>query len=110
MNRITKESRTSSPAPNPISSDEAGTTPLTQFTNTTGAVWNGEFEPNTATVAPVSLMLRVKAIIAPDRMEYFVKGRTIVVKTLNGFAPNVLAASSRSRLTRSKAADIDFTM
>ena len=98
------------PAPSPISKEVAGTTPRTQLTKTTGAVCRGEFAPRTATVAPVSLTLRVKAMIAPDRIEYFVRGITIDVKTLKGVAPSVLAASSMSRLMRSNAADIDFTM
>ena len=52
--------------------------PLTEFTQLTiktGAVSNFE---DTASVAPVSLTLRVKTIIAPERMEYFVIGSTII--------------------------------
>jgi hypothetical protein len=77
---------------------------------TTGAVFNGEFGSSTATVAPVSLTLLVKTIMAPESIEYFVSGNTIVVNTLKGLAPRVLAASSMSTLILSKAADIDFTM
>ena len=94
------------PAPNPISSEVAGTVPLTQSTITTGAVRR---LVTTANVAPVSLTLRVKTMMAPERIEYFASGRTMVVKTLKGLAPNVLAASSMSMLILSKAADIDFT-
>ena len=97
------------PAPNPISREVAGTVPLTQSTITTGAVLRGEFAANTATVAPVSLMLRVKTMMAPERIEYFVSGKIIVEKTLKGLAPKVLAASSISILILSNAADIDFT-
>ena len=79
---------------------------LTQFTTSTGAVCSFE---DTANVAPVSLTLLVKTIIAPERIEYFVIGSTIVLKTVNGLAPKVLAASSKSTLMRSIAADIDLT-
>ena len=58
-------------------------------------------------VAPVSLTLRVKTMIAPERIEYFVIGHTIVLKTAKGLAPKVLAASSMSTVIRSIAADID---
>ena len=81
-------------------------TELTQLTIKTGAVCNLEA---TAKLAPVSLTLRVKTMIAPERMEYFVIGHTIVRKTVNGLAPNVFAASSMSRLIRSIAADIERT-
>lgn len=81
-------------------------TELTQFTIKTGAVCSCVA---TANVAPVSLTLRVKTMIAPERMEYFVIGQTIVRKTVRGFAPKVLAASSMSTLMRSIAADIDRT-
>ena len=94
------------PQPSPISDGVAGTTCFTQLTITTGAVSR---DVTTAKVAPVSLILRVKTIIAPERMEYFVKGSIMVLKTPNGLAPRVLAASSMSRLMRSKAAVIDLT-
>ena len=81
-------------------------TELTQFTIKTGAVCNFEA---TASVAPVSLTLRVKTIMAPERIEYFVMGNTIVLKTVKGLAPNVLAASSMSTFIRSIAADMDLT-
>ena len=81
-------------------------TELTQFTIKTGAVCNFEA---TAKDAPVSLTLRVKTMIAPERMEYFVIGQTIVLKTAKGLAPNVLAASSMSMVILSIAADIDRT-
>jgi len=105
-NKIKKENRTRIPAPNPISSELAETAPLTHSTITTGAVFK---DVTTATVAPVSLTLRVKTIIAPERIEYLVRGKTILEKTRKGFAPNVLAAYSMSTLMRSNAADIDFT-
>ena len=81
-------------------------TELTQFTIKTGAVCKVEA---TASVAPVSLILRVKTMIAPEKMEYFVIGQTMVRKTAKGLAPNVLAASSMSMVIRSIAADIDRT-
>ena len=79
---------------------------LTQVTSSTGAVISFEV---TASVAPVSLTLRVKTMMAPERIEYFVIGSTIVLKTVKGRAPNVLAASSISTLIRSIAADMDLT-
>lgn len=79
---------------------------LTQFTISTGAVCNCDA---TANVAPVSLTLRVKTIIAPDKMEYLVKGHTIERKTVQGLAPKVFDASSISKGIRSIAADIDLT-
>ena len=102
-----KESKIRMPAPNPISMGVAGTTPFTQLTRTTGAV--GILE-ETASVAPVSLTLLAKTIIAPDSMEYLVSGRTIVLKTVKGLAPKVLAASSMSMFILSMAAEIDFTI
>ena len=81
-------------------------TELTHLTNKTGAVTRFEV---TANVAPVSLTLRVNTMIAPERMEYFVMGNTIVLKTVKGRAPNVLAASSMSTFIRSIAADMDLT-
>ena len=79
---------------------------LTQLTSKTGAVCSFVV---TANVAPVSLTLRVKTIMAPERIEYFVRGKTIERKTVKGFAPKVLAASSMSTLIRSIAAPIDLT-
>ena len=90
----------------PAIGDIVPLTELTQFTIKTGAVCN---LLATARVAPVSLMLLVKTMIAPERIEYFVIGQTIVLKTAKGLAPKVLAASSMSRLIRSIAADIDLT-
>lgn len=58
---------------------------LTQLTINTGAVCKFE---ETAKVAPVSLTLLVKTIIAPERMEYFVSGSTIDLKTVRGLAPS----------------------
>jgi len=72
----------------------------------TGAVWS---LVTTATVAPVSLTLLVNIIIAPESIEYLVRGRIIVLKTARGLAPRVRDASSRSRLILSTAADIDLT-
>ena len=94
------------PHAKPISRGVAGTTCLTQLTMTTGAVCKVD---ETARVAPVSLTLLVKTIIAPERIEYLVNGKTIDLKTVNGFAPNVLPASSMSMLILSMAADIDLT-
>ena len=85
------------------------TIPLTEFTHltsSTGAVTRFEV---TANVAPVSLTLRVNTMIAPERIEYFVMGKTIVLKTVKGLAPKVLAASSMSTFIRSIAADIERT-
>ena len=79
---------------------------LTQLTSRTGAVCSFVV---TAKVAPVSLTLRVKTMIAPERIEYLVMGSTIVLKTVKGRAPKVLAASSISTLIRSIAADMDRT-
>jgi hypothetical protein len=79
---------------------------LTQLTISTGAVFRLE---ETAKVAPVSLTLLVKTIIAPERIEYFVKGNIIERNTVKGLAPRVLAASSMSTFIRSIAADIDLT-
>ena len=82
---------------------------LTQLTISTGAVCRGEPEDTTAKVAPVSLTLRVNTIMAPERIEYLVKGNTIDLKTVKGLAPKVFAASSMSTLIRSIAADMDLT-
>ena len=78
---------------------------LTQLTINTGAVCRFV----TAKVAPVSLKLLVKTIIAPERIEYFVSGSTIDLKSVRGFEPKVFAASSMSMLILSIAADIDLT-
>jgi len=106
VNRIRKENSTRNPQPNPISNEVAGTVPLTQSTITTGAVRRFD---TTATVAPVSLTLLVKTMMAPESIEYFVNGKTILENTLNGLAPSVLAASSISTLILSNAADMDLT-
>ncbi len=79
---------------------------LTQLTIRTGAVTRFVL---TAKVAPVSLTLRAKTIMAPERIEYFVSGSTIERKTVKGLAPKVFAASSMSTLIRSIAAPIDLT-
>ena len=81
-------------------------TEFTQLTSNTGTVTSFEV---TANVAPVSLTLRVKTMMAPERMEYFVMGNTIVLKTVKGLAPKVFAASSISTFIRSIAADMDLT-
>ena len=62
-------------------------TEFTQLTSKTGAVISFEL---TANVAPVSLTLRVNTMMAPERIEYFVIGNTIVLKTVKGLAPKVL--------------------
>jgi len=100
------ENNIKKPQPKPISKGVANTLCLTQFTSTTGAVWR---LVTTARVAPVSLTLLVKTIIAPESMEYFVNGKIIVLKTPKGLAPSVLDASSKSKLILSTAADIDLT-
>jgi len=82
---------------------------LTQLTINTGAVCKEEPGDITAKVAPVSLTLLVNTIIAPERIEYLVNGNTMDLKTVKGFAPNVLAASSMSTFIRSIAADMDLT-
>lgn len=79
---------------------------LTQLTTSTGAVCKVEV---TANVAPVSLTLLVKTMIAPERIEYLLSGSTIVLKTVKGLAPKVFAASSMSMFIRSSAADMDLT-
>ncbi len=78
---------------------------MNQFTRTTGAV----FRVVTATVAPVSLTLRVNIKIAPESMEYFVNGRIIVLNNAKDLAPSVLEASSISNGILSIAADMDLT-
>jgi hypothetical protein len=97
------------PTVNEVTPGIGGMTPLTeltQLTTNTGAVCSFEV---TAKVAPVSLTLLVKTIMAPERIEYFVSGNTIERKTVKGLAPKVLAASSISTLIRSIAADMDLT-
>ena len=79
---------------------------LTQLTIRTGAVTKFVL---TARVAPVSLRLRAKTMMAPERIEYFVRGSTIERNRVKGLAPKVLAASSMSTLIRSIAADIERT-
>ena len=93
------------PHPRPISSEVAGIICLTQSTNKTGAV----FSSVTAKVAPVSLTLLVKTMTAPAIYEYLVKGKMMVLNTVKGLPPNVLAASSLSMFTLSMAATIDLT-
>ena len=100
------DSTISIPQPKPMSSDVAVTAPLTQFTITTGAV---AIFDETAKVAPVSLTLLVKTMMAPERIEYLVNGNTTDLNTVNGFAPKVLEASSMSMFILSIAADIDLT-
>lgn len=85
-----KENSTRMPQPRPISSEVAGTVPLTQLTNRTGTVFNSV----TAKVAPVSLTLLVKTMTAPAINEYLVKGKMMVLNTVKGLPPNVLDASS----------------
>ena len=98
LNRINKpQAKPTVNALTPAIGDIVPLTEFTQFTIKTGAVCNFEA---TAKVAPVSLMLRVKTIIAPERIEYFVMGQTIVRKTAKGLAPKVLDASSISILMR----------
>jgi len=101
-----KESRIRMPQPSPMSSDVAGTLPFTQSTMITGAVFSVEA---TATVAPVSLKLLVKTMMAPESIEYFVNGKMIVLNTSKGLAPSVRAASSISMFSLSTAADTDLT-
>ncbi len=101
------DSSTSMPQPSPISSEVAGTVPFTQSTITTGAV--RKFV-TTASVAPVSLTLLVKTMMAPESIEYFAKGMIIVLNTVKGLAPRVFAASSMSMFILSNAAAMDFTM
>ncbi len=105
--RIMKDNSIRKPQPKPISKEVAGTFCLTQLTMTTGAVWRVEA---TATLAPVSLTLLVKTIIAPDSMEYFVNGKMIVLNTPSGLAPSVLEASSRSTPILSMAAEGETTI
>ena len=107
LNRISKpQAKATFNAVTPAIGDIAPLTEFTQFTIKTGAVCSCVA---TAKVAPVSLMLRVKTMIAPERIEYFVMGQTIVRKTARGLAPKVLDASSISMLMRSIAADIERT-
>lgn len=90
----------------PIIVESPVLTELTQFTIKTGAVCNSVA---TASVAPVSLTLRVNTIIAPESTEYLVIGHTIDLKTVNGLAPKVFEASSISMVILSIAADMDLT-
>ena len=91
--------------PQPSPKAAVGTPLLTQLTSRTGAV----IRLLTTNVAPVSLTLLVKTMIAPENMEYFVSGKIIVLNTPSGLAPSVLAASSSSMLILSIAADIVLT-
>ena len=105
-----KENNIRKPQPKPISNGVASIFCLpkrgTQSTRTSGAVRS---VVTTAAVAPVSLILLVKTITAPESIEYLVNGRIIVLKTPKGLAPRVLEASSKSTLILSTAADIDLT-
>ena len=101
------------PQPRPISNEETGAVfgsakkGITQsLASRTGAVFNSV---TTAIVAPVSSTLLVNIIMPPANKEYFVKGQIMVLNTLNGRAPSVLAASSSSMGILSMAADIDLT-
>jgi hypothetical protein len=90
LNRINKPH--AKPTVNEFTPEIGALMPLmefTQFTINTGAVCRGEPEDITAKVAPVSLTLLVNTIMAPERIEYFVRGNTIDLKTVKGFAPNV---------------------
>ena len=104
------ENRMRKPLPSPICNSVGcgakGEGGFIQFTSTTGTVLS-VFD--TAEVAPVSLTLLVNMSIAPESMEYLVKGRTMVLNTPNGLAPRVLEASSMSMLILSTAADMDLT-
>lgn len=89
-----------------MSIGEAGTVPLTQSTSNTGTVFTSF---TTARVAPVSSTLLANIIMTPANREYFVKGRISVLNTVNGLAPRVLDASSRSIVTLSIAATVART-
>ena len=85
------------PQPRPTSNEVIGiedsTLPKSTFTHVTsktGAVLSSV----TANVAPVSLTLLVKTMMAPANNEYLVRGRMTVLNTVNGRPPKVLAASS----------------
>lgn len=103
-----KENKTSKPAPKAML--EADIVPLTQSltqsTSNTGTVLRLDL---TASVAPVSSTLLANIIMVPANKEYFVRGRMIVLNTVNGRAPRVLDASSRSIVTRPMAATIART-
>ena len=99
---------TKKPIPKPIS-DAVGvgvTVPLTQPTKRTGAVFSVD---TTAKVAPVSSTLLVKTRRAPANREYFVRGKMIVLNKVNGLAPRILEASSKSILILSIADAIALT-
>lgn len=98
-----KENSTRKPAPKAISIGEACTVPFTHSTSKTGIVFK---LVTTASVAPVSSTLLANIITVPANNEYFVKGKIMVLNTVNGLPPSVLDASSRSTLTRSIAATI----
>lgn len=100
------------PQPRPTSNEVIGIgdsilprSMLTHLTSKTGAVSSSV----TAKVAPVSLMLLVKTMIAPENNEYLVKGKMIVLNTVNGRPPKVLDASSKLTFSLSMAAAIDLT-
>jgi hypothetical protein len=103
--RTANEAKMRKPIPKALSEGEAY--PLTiQSTSKTGIVFNVDA---TAFAAPVSPMQRLKTRTAPEKTEYFVKGKVILLKIVKGFAPNVLATSSISGVTLSMAAAIDKT-
>jgi hypothetical protein len=87
LNRINKpQAKPTINSLTPTIGDMEPLTELTQLTIKTGAVCS---LLATARVAPVSLILLVKTMIAPERIEYFVIGHTIVLKTAKGLAPKV---------------------
>ena len=90
-NSDANEVSTKMPKPSPMACGEAGTVPLTQFTMRTGAVVSFFA---TARVAPVSSMLRVKAMIAPATKAYFDSGIVSLRNIMSGLAPKVRATSS----------------
>ena len=94
------------PIPKAISDVDAGTLPFTQSTRSTGTVLS---LVETAIAAPVSSTLLVKTRMAPEKAEYLVNGKRILLKIVRGFPPSVLAASSIFGGTLSIAADIDLT-
>jgi hypothetical protein len=79
---------------------------FTHSVSSTGAVFNSF---DTANVAPVSSTLLVKAITAPEIIEYFAKGIVTFLNTVRGLAPRVRATSSSSGDILSKAEIIERT-
>ena len=73
--------------------DDTGGVPLTHSNKRTGAVFNCL---ETASVAPVSSTLLVKAITIPEIIEYLVREKVTFLNTVNGFPPKVRATSSSS--------------